>query len=81
MKAALVGLMVLCTAFIPLAASADACSSCPVRQADAHFLPTMPEDPSSRAAHFLLTPASTQLAQAAPKRRCPGGRYMGRCIQ
>jgi hypothetical protein len=81
MKAiALASGIALCSALAPQLALAHKCGSRAVQQPDTPSALT-PEDVSSRAGDFLLTPASVQMAQAAPKRRCPGGRYMGRCIQ
>jgi hypothetical protein len=43
------------------------CASCAVQTAS---------QAASRDTH-----AAIRLAQSTPRKRCPGGRYMGRCIQ
>jgi hypothetical protein len=69
--ASIVAVSAIALSLVSSVASADRSNGGNIRQAGAN--PASTADGASGA--------QMRVAQTAPKKRCPGGRYMGRCIQ
>jgi hypothetical protein len=69
--ASMMAVATLAMILVPSVASADRGSGGTIQQAGTH--------PASTAAGASDVPM--RVAQTATKKRCPAGRYMGRCIQ